>query len=128
MPLARWQFLLVSALAGLALILSVINILLQSSNSALQTEVNQGQRFINQSIQISQLNNQLINSLAQYAAQANDAAITELLNANGVTFSLNADPAPAADAPADEAPATETPAPDAPAADAPAADSEPSRQ
>ena len=84
-----WIVWLLSALVGLAGILVVINIFVFLGNRSIQTEVNQRQQFINETIRLNQLNNQMIQSLVSQAAQSDDQQIRNMLAANGVTFVIN---------------------------------------
>ena len=43
---------------------------------------------------LAQVDNQLVQMLAQASAQTSDAAIRQLLNDNGINFTLNGPPAP----------------------------------
>ena len=92
-----------TAFAGIACILAAVNVFLSSANRSLQIEANQRQQFINQTGQLSALNNQIINALAGAAAQSNDEDIRAMLASQGIAFTLN--PAPGAPAPAAGAPA-----------------------
>ena len=69
--------------------LVAINIALFNNNRTVQLEVAKQQQFINQSIRLSRLNTQLIRALATASVQNNDPQIRELLNAHGVTYSVN---------------------------------------
>ena len=89
--LKSWQFWLLNTLAVITLILVAVNISLSMGNRTVQTQVLQRQQFINQSIRLSRLNNQLIRALAVASAQTDDQQIRDLLSAHGVTFSVNAD-------------------------------------
>lgn len=90
---AMWAL---TALAVIACLLAAINVFLSSANRSLQIEANQRQQFINQTGQLSALNNQIINALANAAAQSNDEDIRAMLAAQGITYTLNQPPAAAA--------------------------------
>ena len=72
----------------------VVNIFLFIHNRSLQTEVNNRQIYINQSIQLEQLSREIITAIASLAAKNNDEDLKQLLVTHGITFS------PAPNAPA----------------------------
>lgn len=84
-----WEFWTVNALAGVTLVLLVINIALHLGNRSIQAEVNARQQYIEQTMRLSRLNNQLIQALANLSVQTNDQEIRNLLAAQGVIFSVN---------------------------------------
>ncbi|MGE5303150.1 MAG: hypothetical protein ACM3TN_07450 [Alphaproteobacteria bacterium] len=79
-------------LAVLALVLVVVNIMLSLGNQSAQAEVTERQQFIAQSIQLEQLNRQVVAALANMAMKSNDEKLKNLLVSSGV----NIGPAPAA--------------------------------
>ena len=79
-------------LAVLALVLVVINIMLNLGNQSVQAEVSERQQFIAQSIQLEQLNRQVVAALANMAMKGNDQQLKDLLVSSGVSLS----PEPAA--------------------------------
>ncbi|MGO8918765.1 MAG: hypothetical protein ACLQJR_22930 [Stellaceae bacterium] len=84
-----------SALAALAAALVAATVFLSSRNQELQADVNQRQQFIDQSVQLSRLNANLIRALANAAVANRDDKLREILAEVGVTFTVNPD-APAA--------------------------------
>lgn len=90
-----WKFLTITAVAALAFIFVLINLSAHMSNRTRQTEVAERQQFINQSVQLSRLNTQFIQALAQLSAETNDESIRRLLAEHGVTFTVNETPAQA---------------------------------
>jgi hypothetical protein len=84
-----WMLWALSGLAGLGLVLVIINIVLFTGNRSIQAEVNTRQQFINQSLQLDRLNRELISALANLAARNNDEQLKNLLTAHGITFSVN---------------------------------------
>ena len=101
-----------TALASLAVLLVIIDGWLVTSNAGLRTEVNGRQQFINQSVQLSRLNQELVNELGGFATR-NNTAIRQLLAESGITVVGQA-PAPGQTAPA--AAGQSNPAPANPAA------------
>ena len=69
------------------------NVGLSLNNRAAQAEVNQRQQFINETVQLARLNNQIVQALANLAVQTNDESIRRLLAAQGITITTQ----PAAD-------------------------------
>jgi hypothetical protein len=87
--LRDWKFSLVTALALIGSIMVLVNVSVHRANRALQADVAQRQQFINQSIQLSRLNNEIIKALAQLSAETDDERIRQLLADQGVTFTVN---------------------------------------
>lgn len=83
------QFWVLNVIAVLALVLVATNISLFLSNRAAQSEVNARQQYINDSIKLNRLSNQLIQSLANLSAQTSDGEIKDLLAAHGIQFNAN---------------------------------------
>jgi predicted Holliday junction resolvase-like endonuclease len=71
-------------LAVVALVLVVVNIMLALGNQSLQSEVTERQQIIAQSIQLEQLNRQVIAALANMAMKSNDEQLKNLLASVGV--------------------------------------------
>ena len=81
-------------LAGIFVILVIVTTVLNFQNRAIQADVNQRQQFINQSAQLSQIDQLLIRSLATVSVK--NAGIKQLLSSVGlnVTYQPNAQSAP----------------------------------
>jgi len=88
-PLVGSQFWLLNGVAASALILVLVNISMFVSNRSIQTETNVRQQYINDSIKINRLSNQLIQSLANLSAQSNDSQLKELLSVHGIQFTVD---------------------------------------
>ena len=89
-------------LLGLALPFAGIvaaNVSMVALNRATQAEIGERAQFIQQSVALERLNQEIIRALAELAVRNQDKDVTALLNANGVTFTASA-PAPASPAPA----------------------------
>jgi hypothetical protein len=100
-----WLYRLLVALSGITLILVVAYIVVIQDNRSVQSEVNQRQQFINQSIQLGRVNDALIRALAATAVSNKDDKLRDLLAQNGITIN------PTTGAPEREAaPATAAPA------------------
>ncbi len=94
----EWQFWTVTGLGGLVLAVIVVNIFLFLHNRSLQTEVNNRQIYINQSMQLDQLNREIITAIANLAAKNNDEDLKDVLTSHGITFSPNQNASAAATA------------------------------
>jgi len=81
-----WLYRLLAGLAAVTLVLVVVYIVLIQENRSVQTEVNQRQQFINQSIQLGRINDTLIRALAAAAVDNNDDRLRELLAQNGIAI------------------------------------------
>jgi uncharacterized protein HemX len=97
-----WRYPVLTALAALALGLSLWNIGSARALRELQTEVDASRQYIDQTAPLAQLNEKIIARLAQLSAGKGDEALKRLLAEHGVTFTLApqakpafADPAPA---------------------------------
>jgi hypothetical protein len=80
------------ALAALALLLVLVNIVLELANGGTQAEVNQRQAYINQNAAVMNVDNALIRALANAAVSHKDAQIEDALKRASVTYTLAAPP------------------------------------
>jgi len=85
------QALLLTVLGAIALLLVLANIGLSLNNQQAQAEVNARQQYINQTVEISRLNNQIVQALANLSVQNNDASIRNLLESQGISFNFQAE-------------------------------------
>jgi hypothetical protein len=81
-----WLYRLLVALSGITLVLVVVYIVLTQDNRSVQTEINQRQQFINQSIRLGRVDDALIHILATTAVSNNDDKLRDLLAQNGITI------------------------------------------
>jgi hypothetical protein len=81
-----WLHRLLVALSGITLVLVVVYIVLTQDNRSVQTEINQRQQFINQSIRLGRINDALIHALATTAVSSNNDKLRDLLAQNGITI------------------------------------------
>ena len=86
--LLNWQFWLLILLASISLVLVTINIFLAYSNQGIQVEINNRQQYINQTMKVSRINNQLIQALANLSSQTGDKDIRDLLSNQGINFNM----------------------------------------
>ncbi|MBM3525489.1 MAG: hypothetical protein FJX57_21280 [Alphaproteobacteria bacterium] len=96
---------LVAVAAAVAFVSTITSMVITSGNRALQRDVAQRQQEVNQALQLSALNNQLVQTLATLGVQRNDTQLTKLLADHGITVQVTQQPA---------APAPSTPAPSTP--------------
>lgn len=107
-------FVIGTVLASLALVMVLVNSWLVLSNQSIRSDVGVRQQYINESIQFSRVNQELINALANAVARNNNAAIRDLLAQNGITVTVTQQGQPPAQQPQSSAPApapAPTPAP-----------------
>ncbi len=89
------RFWLITGLGGVFFVLILVNIYFITQNRTLQAEVNNRQQFISQSIQLEQLNKEIISALANLAVRDKDEDLKAILASNGITVSVNANAKPA---------------------------------
>ena len=73
-------------LAGLILLLVLINLLLSLGNQFLRLQVTERQQFITQSIQLEGLHREIVTALASVAVKNNDEQIKNLLASQGISI------------------------------------------
>jgi len=73
-------------LAGLTLVLVLVNVLLSLGNQFLRLEVNERQQFITQSIQLDELQREIVAALASVAVKSNDRQLKDLLASMGINL------------------------------------------
>lgn len=108
--LKKWEFLLLTALAAVLLVLAVSNASLFTSNRTVQADVQTRAQYIQQTVGLENLLREIVRGLAELSVKNDDKQLRELLSAQGISINVNA-PAPGA-APA----AAPMPAPMAPPA------------
>jgi len=77
-----------------ALVLLVVNVSLANANHSAQAEIQQRQAVIAAGDKFSQLNQGIVQALAEAAVKNNDTQARELLTSQGITVKAN-EPAPA---------------------------------
>jgi hypothetical protein len=77
---------LLTGLAGVILLLVVINIVISLGNQSIQSEVSERQQIIAQTLQLETLNRQLIGVLANMALKTNDEQLKKLLADSGINL------------------------------------------
>lgn len=86
--LTATQFWMLNCVVVIAFILILTNISLFLTNRAAQIEINSRQQYIEESVRLNKLSNQLIQSLANLAAQTNDQKIAGVLSAHGIQYTI----------------------------------------
>ena len=84
---------------ALSLILVVVNISLASSNRSMQSDLSQRASALTAGNSFNQLNQGLVQALAEAAVKNNDQQARELLSSQGITLKSEAENAAAAAAP-----------------------------
>ena len=87
--LKKTQFILLTGIALLGLVLVVADAVLFTQNRTLQTSFTGRQQFIQQTVQLEGLYQQMVKALAELSAKNKDDQLRSLLNAQGITFTLN---------------------------------------
>ena len=94
--LKTWQFGLLTGLSALACALVLANMLLFTQNREQQQQVAARQQFIQQSVQLEALYQQLIKGVAELAARQGDEQLKSVLSSQGITYTRNPPAAPPA--------------------------------
>jgi hypothetical protein len=94
--LYKSQFWILTILALLAAAFSIANMILYQSNRSTQIEVSGRQQYIQQSIQLQVLYNEMVRALADLAMKNQDAELVSLLKSQGI--GVSGSPSPPADA------------------------------
>ena len=87
--LNQWQFRLLTGLGLLSIALVITNIVLFTGNREAQNEFSTRGQYIQQSQQIEPLYQGMVRRLAEIAAKTNDSQITQLLTAQGISYTVN---------------------------------------
>ena len=80
-------------LAGLTLLLVLVNLLLSLGNRFLRLQVTERQQFLTQSIQLGGLHREIVTALASVAVKNNDEQLKNLLASQGIGVVGNSRPA-----------------------------------
>ncbi len=86
-----WRFWVLMAIAVLTAGLTIQNLRLQSAQVDLSGQIGERQNVISQSVRLGQVNQGLIQVLANVAAQTDDREIQAMLGRHGITYTLRAD-------------------------------------
>lgn len=88
--LKQWQFYLLTFISATALGLVLVTTTLSASIGGMRNQLDERQRFINESIVLSKLNVQLAQVLANLAVATSDEELKRVLWGNGITFTTQA--------------------------------------
>jgi len=77
---------LLTVLSTLVLLLVIVNIVLALGNQSIQAEVGERQQMLTQTMQLENLNRQLIGVMANLALKTNDEQLKKLLAESGVNL------------------------------------------
>lgn len=75
-------------LGSLSLLFVLGEVIVSSMNRSLLGEIDERQRFINETVKLSQINSQLIQGLATVSARTGDQQIKGILARQGINFSV----------------------------------------
>jgi uncharacterized protein YpmS len=93
--LKRIEFIILTVAAAIFLVVVIANVTVARSSRAMQAQFNEQQQYIGTTSQLEVLNRELIRALAELAARTGDEQVRSLLNANGITFTIDQKQAPA---------------------------------
>lgn len=85
----EWQFWMLTGLGAIFVLLVLTNMYLFVQNRSMQQEVNGRQQFIAQSVQLEQLNKEIIVALANLSVRDRDDELKQLLTAHGINVTAN---------------------------------------
>jgi len=88
--LSKWQHNLLVGFGALAVLLVIANGVLFTQNRAAQAVLNRRQAFVQQTVPLEGLYNEIVKSLAQMAVKDNDRQMLNMLSAQGLTITVNA--------------------------------------
>ena len=88
--LSKWQHTLLVALGALALLLVAANGVLFTQNRSAQAALNQRQAFVQQTVPLEGLYDDIVKTLAQMGVKGNDREVLNMLAAQGLTVTVNA--------------------------------------
>jgi hypothetical protein len=92
--LVRWQHRLLSALGAAAVLMVLVNALLFTLNRDAQSDLQQRQQFIQQTVPVEALYREIVKSLAEMAVKDKDKPLLDMLAAQGLTITAGGSAAP----------------------------------
>ena len=84
--ISKWQFWLLTTLGSVALLLVIANIVMANGNLLRQSEINQRQQFVQQSLQLETLYKEIVRALGELATKNNDEQVKALLASQGLAI------------------------------------------
>ena len=97
--LKKNEFLILTVLAAIALLLAIANMVLFSQNRVAQAEVTQRAQYIQQAAQLEPLYREMVKALGELTVRNNDTQLRDMLAKQGITVNMPAPPPPAPPAP-----------------------------
>jgi ABC-type transport system involved in cytochrome bd biosynthesis fused ATPase/permease subunit len=91
--LKTYQYWLLTAIAALSLLLVIVDITLVNRNQGLRAEVESRAQYIQQSIQLQGLYQDMVKALADLAVRNKDDQLRELLTKEGISITVTPPPA-----------------------------------
>jgi len=88
--LKQWQFYLLTGISAAALGLVFVTTSLSANIGGMRAQMDERQKFINETLLLSRLNVQLAQVLANLAVATNDNELKQVLYVNGISFSTDA--------------------------------------
>lgn len=92
--LKQSQYWLLSAIGALCIVLVIVNMVLFSGNQRMQGQVNARAQYVQESVQLQNLYQQLVRALADLSVRNKDEQLSAMLAKQGIKVTAN--PAPAA--------------------------------
>lgn len=90
--LKRSHYWVLSVIGALCVVIVIVNMGLFSSNRSLQTQVNQRNQYIQQSLQLQGLYQQIVRSLADLTLRNHDEQLRNVLAKQGINVTASAQP------------------------------------
>lgn len=96
--LKKNQFLTLTVLAAIGLVLAIANMVMFGQNRMAQAEVSGRSQYIQQAAQLEPLYREMVKALGELAMRNGDTQLRDMLAKQGITVSVNPNPPPAAPA------------------------------
>jgi hypothetical protein len=97
--LKKNEFLILTVLAAICVLLAIANMILFSQNRVGQSEVTQRAQYIQQSAQLEPLYREMVKALGELTVRNNDTQLRDMLAKQGITVNMPAPLAPSLPAP-----------------------------
>jgi hypothetical protein len=100
--LRGFQYWILTLIGGLCVALVILNMFLFTGNRTRQAEISARGQYIQQSVQLQGLYQQIVRGLADLSVRNKDPQLHDLLARQGINVTVNAQPASGASSSADE--------------------------
>ncbi|MEO8304099.1 MAG: hypothetical protein ABI724_08260 [Betaproteobacteria bacterium] len=90
--LKKNEFLILTVLAAIGLVLAIANMVMFGQNRASQAEVSGRSQYIQQAAQLEPLYREMVKALGELAVRNNDTQLRDMLAKQGITVSVNPNP------------------------------------